>query len=972
MEKEGTLEGEGACAPVSFWLNGEPVTAMVDPERTLLSYLREEPGLVGVKNGCGKGHCGACTVVVEGRARRACTTKMKMVAGQHVETIEGLARVAAAGTAAPELWLHPLQYAFLVEDAVQCGFCTPGMIMAAKALLDRNPGPTAEEIRNALKGNLCRCTGYRKIIRAVQHAASLLRQGLRYLPVPGAEVPPDVSGVGGSPMGGLPVGGSLAHGSAAAGSPVRKLALEKVLGRPLYTADLPAPGALCGKLVRSRYPHAEILDIYTTAARQVPGVVAVLTAADVPGRRGYGLIVKHQPVLAGDRVRMVGDPVALVLAETEEAAERAAALIRVDYRPLTGVFTPQEALAEGAPLLHERGNLLTTVAYRKGDPEAVLGRDDVVIVEGEYFTPFVEHAYMEPEAALAFPTGDGVEVHCPSQGSFDFQEQIAATLSIPREKCRVVYVPAGGAFGGREEPLGAIQAALGAYVTGRPVRLVLSREESIVMSTKRHAEYLHYRTAATRDGKLLAMDIDILLDTGAYASLGPSVTTRSASFATGPYYVPNVRVRVRAVYTNNPVAGAMRGFGSPQVAFAAESQMERLAHRLGLDPFQIRLQNALRPGLTTATGDSLGPGNAFVATLEKVREAVEKSQLSPPPPGMRRGVGVACAYKNVGLGTGLYEHAGCSMELRPGGRLLVRVGCVDTGQGSDTAMAQLAAAATGIPLEMIDVKASDTHDTPDAGVTTGSRMVFLSGNAVYQTGLRFRQRLEAEQAELSGMVPGQPEALARGAPADRALARGGSVHGKLTSRGGLDWLYEELARRGRRLFVEYDYVPPATQPIPAVVEDPPHDPARQRLHYAYCFTTQAAVVDVEEKTGRVHVRRIIAAGDVGRTLHLRSTEGQIEGGVAMGLGYALYEEFQVKEGQVLSDDLQKLGIPRITQVPEIEVIVVEDPHPEGPLGAKGMSELPVAATAPAIANAIFAATGVSPSRLPIKATDIVP
>lgn len=907
----------GRWIPIRFVVNGREVAAEVDPERSLLSFLRGELGLVGAKNGCGQGHCGTCTVIVDGRARRACTTRMKQVAGRHVQTIEGL----AVGQF-PDVLLHPLQYAFLEMDAVQCGFCTPGMIMSAKALLDENPDPTPEQVRAALKGNLCRCTGYQRIVKAVLRAADLLREGRRLLPPPLA---PEGAGVG--------------------SSPTRLLSLPKVLGLPLYTADLPAPGALVARLVLSQHPHAEILDIDVSAAERVPGVVRVVTHRDIPGRKTYGHIKPHQPVLAFDRVRMIGDPVAMVLAETEEAAARACALVRVGYRVLPGVFTPADALAPGAPSLHEEGNLLCTVAYRKGDPEAAFRRPDVVVVEGEYFTPAVEHAYLEPEAALALPTGDGVEVHCPSQGSFDFQEQIAETLAIPRPRCRVVYVPAGGAFGGREEPLGAIHAALGAWLTGRPVRLVLTREESIVMSTKRHAEYLRYRTAATRDGKIVAMDIDILLDTGAYASLGPAVTTRSASFATGPYYVPNLRVRARAVYTNNPVAGAMRGFGSPQVAFAAETQMERLARRLGLDPFHIRRLNALRPGMTTATGDVLGPGHAFLATLDAVEEAVKSLDVPPPPAGMRRGVGIACAYKNVGLGTGLQERAGCSMELLAGGKLLVRVGCVDTGQGSDTVMAQLAAEATGISLANVSVRASDTHDTPDAGITTGSRMVFLSGNAVWQTGLLFRERMRAEARELLGVAEGGAFDPAR--------------------------LYEEMARRGRRLFVEHEYVAPATRPIPPVVEDPPRDPEGQRLHYAYCFTTQAAVVDVDEKTGKVYLRRLVAASDVGRILHRASTEGQVEGGVAMGVGYALYEELQVKEGRVLTTDLVKLGVPRSTQIPDIDVILVEDPLPHGPLGAKGMAELPVAATAPAIANAVYRAVGFSPSRLPVRPEHIL-
>jgi aldehyde oxidoreductase len=900
---------------ISFRLNREEIVAEIDPVETVLAYLRDRQGLMGAKNGCGAGHCGACTVVVDGEAHRACVTRMRRIAGRSVLTIEGLATGKY-----PDVLLHPLQYAFLEADAVQCGFCTPGMIMAAYALLSRNPDPGVPEIREALRHNLCRCTGYQKIVEAVQRAAELMRADKRWLPAPS-------------------VGGSAGIGE----SPRRYMALEKVLGRPLYTADLSAPGALAAKLVTSAYPHAEIVDIDTSAAQALRGVVRVITHADVPGHKCYGLVKPHQPILAFDRVRMMGDPVAMVLAETQEVADAAARLVKVTYRELPGVFTPQAALAAGAPWLHADGNLCQTIAFRKGNPEAAFERDDLVVAEGDYFTPSVEHAYLEPEGAIAYPTDDGAQVFCPSQGSFEHRENIARMLGIPADKCRVVFVPAGGAFGGREEPLGAIHAALGAYLSGRPVKLVLTRPESILMSTKRHAQYLHYRTAAGREGDLVAMDISIALDTGAYASLGPAVGLRSATFATGPYCVPNLKVEVKVVHTNNPVAGAMRGFGSPQVAFASETQMERLARKLGIDSIEFRRRNALRPGRMTATGDVLGPGNAFEATLDAVEKSLLDVELPPVKAGMRRGIGVASAFKNVGLGNGVEEHAGCAMDLLRNGKLVVRVGCVDTGQGSDTIVAQLAAAATGVPLEDITVRAGDTLDTPDSGITTGSRMTFLSGNAVHQAGLMLRERL-AQEAQRIGM--------SSESPLDYAL------------------LHHRLSRGGRPLTVEYEYRPPTTQPLAAVVPDDPGEPAGGPQHYAYCFATHAAVVDVDEVSGAVHLQRVIASGDAGTVIHRGSVEGQVEGGVCMGIGYALYEELLMQEGRLVSTDLRALGVPRAAQVPDIDVIIVEDPVPAGPLGAKGMGEIVLSPTAPAIANAILAATGFSPSRLPVRSEDI--
>ncbi|MBU0704705.1 MAG: molybdopterin-dependent oxidoreductase, partial [Chloroflexi bacterium] len=555
---------------IRFSVNGQEIEAQVDPETSLLTFLREELGLTGAKDGCSEGTCGACTVIVDGEAKRACILKMKRVNGCNIETIEGLCQ-------SPNLQsLHPLQYAMVREGAIQCGFCTPGMVMAGKALLDKNPDPTEAEIKKALKPNLCRCTGYRPIVAAVREAARMLRDGVTEIPA-GELYPADDQVVG--------------RGVA------RVDGVDKVTGRTKYSADLYVEGMLHVKVLRAAHPHARLLRVDTSAAERAPGVAAVLTDQDVPGRNRFGVIRKDQPVFAEDKVRYLGEVVAAVYAESEAEAEAALPLIRVEYEPLPVIENPQQALAEGAVAIHADGNLTCHIPIRKGDVEKGFAEADV-IVEGEYFTPTVEHGYLEPEAGLAVPTLPlppsqgglgGVTVYVGSQSSIHDQEDIAAALDLPLDKVRVVHMPMGGGFGGKEDITVQIIAALGAVKTGRPVKFVWTRPESLLASGKRHAEWLRYRTGATRAGKLVAAEIEIYGDGGAYASATDAVLFRSATFSCGPYNVPHVKVDVYGAFTNNPHGSAFRGFGNPQATFAAEIQMDRMAEALGMDPVEFRL-----------------------------------------------------------------------------------------------------------------------------------------------------------------------------------------------------------------------------------------------------------------------------------------------------------------------------------------------------------------------------------------------
>ena len=912
--------------PIAFTVNGVPTRITdVQSKTTLLTYLRDVMHLTGAKNGCGQGHCGACTVIVDGAAKRACLLRLGRLAGAKVETIEGLS---------VEGRLHPLQEAFIEEGAIQCGFCTPGMIMAAKALLDGNNNPTEDEIREALKDNLCRCTGYVSILRAVKSAAARMREGA---------------------VASMPAVPESGDWEVVGQSVTRKDVWAKVTGRLKYADDLYAPQMLHARALRSAHPHADILEVDISGAAKVPGVVAVLTAGDVPGLNRYGLINADQPVLADDRVRYVGDAIACVYAETIAAAEEALDRIQVQYHELEVVCTPQRALEPDAPLIHVDGNILVEHRVRKGDVDAAFASADV-IVENDYYTPFVEHAYLEPEACLARPDGDGgVIVHVGSQGPYVDHKQIVKALDLPADKVRVVHAPMGGGFGGKEDISVQILAALGVLHTGRPVKMVLTRSESMRVSTKRHAMYMHYKTAATADGKVTAVQARIVGDTGAYGSVGLAVLFRSATFGCGPYVVPSVEIDACAVYTNNPPGGAMRGFGSPESAFAADCQMDELAVRLGLDPLEFRLRNALEDGSITATGHRVEESVGIKECLAAVRDAVGRQSLPQPRTGRRLGIGFAAAYKNVGLGPGLEDRAGAAIEMDAAGHLMLRGGCIDMGQGQDTVMAQIAAQTLQVPYRDVVVVTGDTASCPDSYMTTASRATLLQGRAVQMASDKLRELLLGYASSEYDLTP------------DMVRLADGRIRDEAT---GTSLSLAEVARRaaeqGYKLSVEAYYTaPPAYANLEFDEEKFAADPEQFRLHVAYCFCAQACIIDVDPSSGEVGVLKAFAAQDVGKAIHPQNIRGQMEGGVVMGLGYGLSEEFIVERGQVVTDNLRKFKVPRITDAPQIETFIVENPHSLGPYGAKGMAELSLSSSAPAIANAVFNALGVRVRSLPI-------
>ena len=904
-----------------------------DPDMTLLFFLRDVLGLTAAKNGCGEGHCGACTVLIDGKAKLSCTTRMKDLDGQHIITPEALSNAES---------IHCIIYAFVAEGAVQCGFCTPGFVMATKALLDKNLDPSEAEIKKAFARNICRCTGYVKILNAVKKSAALMREGKTW--IKRSEVYPDTT---------LPFGSSVP----------RIDALAKATGELKFADDLFFENMLHTKVLRSEYPHADILGVDISEAEGLKGVVAILTAKDIPGENRFGPIVKDQPVLAEDRVRYVGDAIAAVYAESEKIALEALSKIKVKYRPLPVVAELEDALKEDALLLHDNGkdsNVFTRMESGRGNVEHGFAEADVIL-EDEYVTQSIEHAYLEPESGIGVLEPDGrITVYVGSQGPEADIKEIAPVLNMAPEKIHIAHLPMGGGFGGKEDVSVQIIVALGALKTGRPVKYTFTRRESIKTSGKRNAQRQRYRVGVKKDGRITAVKAEITARGGAYASVEEAVILRSVSFGAGPYTIPHADIRAKAAYTNTMPTCAMRGFGNPPVTFAMETHLNRLAEQLDLDPFEIRLKNVLVEGLPTVTGErirySVGARNCLLA----VREALSKTQFPDPPTGWKRGVGLAMSYKNVGLGIGMDDSAGARGEILADGRLLLSIGSVDMGQGSDTAMAQIASQTLGWPYSQIVVQSADTERDPLAGMTTASRQTFVSGNAVLTMAGKLKEKIYRYLADEFGMDP------------DDIEIKGTTFCRKSTGKAflSLEAFAEKLGQDGIKMSEEYRYSAPQTY---FCLKEPEsgYPEGEDRLHAAYCFAAQAVILEVSEETGKVNVLKVIAASDTGRPVNPHAVEGQIEGGIAMGLGYALSEEFKVEHGIVVSDSYGKLGLRRIGQTPEIECIIVENPHAEGPYGAKGMSELPLSMGAPAVVHALHDALGIWITSLPVTPEKIL-
>jgi len=904
---------------INLTINGRKISANVPARTTLLSFLRDELKLTGAKNGCGTGHCGACTVLVDGQAVKSCSLPMRRLQDADVLTIEGLTDGRR---------LHPIQAAFLAAGAVQCGFCTPGMIMSAKALLDNNPDPTEAEIRSGLQFNICRCTGYLKIIAAVKLACDWLKHPSKI----------------------------KLHRSGGYGQSVIDIdGPAKVKGKLPFAGDMVHDRMLYAKVVWSRHPHALIKRVDIRSAEKIEGVFRVLTAKDVPGHNGFGPLTPDQPVLCSDKVRFVGDAVVLVLAESERTAQKACDSVIVEYDPLPGIFSPEQGLNNQARPIHPAGNICKQLIHTVGDVNQGFRQADL-IVAGRFETPFVEHGYLEPEAGLAFWENDTLVIKAPTQFPFELRGQLAKILSLPEDKIRVRATPLGGAFGSKADATIEPLIALGAYCAKRPVKLTLTRDESMKKSTKRHPYLMDYKVGFDKRGRILAVEAKLLSDAGPYTALSPRVIDQACIFACGPYEVPNLKIEGLAVYTNNVNSSAFRGFGINQVAVAIESLMDEAARRLRMDPFEIRYQNALKSGSLTPTGEILRHSVAMKETILAARNALAPALPAinkKVTPGRKLGIGVAAGFKNVGAGKGKIDDAGAVFKLLPDGNVLLRASAVDMGQGIRTTLAQIARQVLPLRDDRLELITGDTALTPRHGGAIAERQTLISGNAVVRAAELFKVEIIKKTAALLSKPPGELDWIADGV-----------VHQPSGQTISLATLARTISERNDEIEAAFIYIAPKTFALADVEGRKSVSPGEYRNYPGYAYTCQVAALEVDPVDGRVRVLEVIAAHDVGKAINPQKIEGQIEGSCLMAQGYALSESFPMSHGIPLVRTYGKLNIPSILEAPPVRVLMVEKPEPGGPFGAKGISEVATVPLTPAILNAIYDAVGVRVYSLP--------
>lgn len=924
---------------INLSVNGKQYTFPPVAGEMLSDLLRNRLRLTGTKIGCNEAECGACTVIVDGEPILSCNYPAERADGKTIVTIEGLAGEFATKNVKQEEKnlgdlsgsrekLHPLQEAFVEHGAVQCGFCIPGQIMTSYALIERNPNPTSDEIRFALKDTLCRCAGYPAIENSILAAAESLRTGE---PVRGPNIPDSI------------------HTHASVGhTHLRPDGIEKVTGEAIYTDDLEFEGMLYAKARRAMVPHAFLKSLDVSKAKALPGVVAILTAKDIPGEHNHGLVIYDWPVMVGvgQRIRYVGDAIAIVAAETQELAEQASALIEAEFDPQPVITNPVQARQDGVPQIHDKGNLLKHIKVRKGDMEQGFAESDVIL-EHTFHTPIYDHAFIEPECSIGVPTPDGrMEIYVGSQIPYQDRTQVARAMGWPESRVRIVGQLMGGGFGGKEDVMGQIHVAMLANVTQRPVKLLFDRHESLLVHPKRHATQIRVKVGAKRNGRLVAVESELYGDTGAYASLGEKVMTRATTHSAGPYDIPNVRADCYAMYTNNPPAGAFRGFGVTQSAFAVESVMDMLAEKLGIEPVELRRMNALHVGSLTNTGQELRESVGLVECIDRVDEEMRKHNPDPFKPRVAsdlvRAWGFAAAYKNTGLGGGAPDIAGAEVELYENGTFEVRSSSAEMGQGLVTVMQLVVAEEMSVSPDHVRVLVMDTDLTPNGGPTTASRQTYVTGNASRYAAKTLREAITATLAEKYDVRP------------EQIRFENGIVHAD-----GHSMTYAEVATEmkatGQRPRAMYEYEAPKTQPLGTGGD----------MHFAFSFGVQAAEVEVNRLTGEVRVLKVISANDVGMAVNPLGLQGQVEGGVMMGLGNCLTEEFLMDNGYVVSDHLARYRVPGIMLTPEITSIIVEHPTAEGPYGAKGVGEICSIPTTPAITNAIYNAVGVRVDKLPV-------
>ncbi|HJA80280.1 MAG TPA: selenium-dependent xanthine dehydrogenase [Candidatus Mediterraneibacter intestinipullorum] len=844
---------------IKVLVNGK--TYKVEKDKKLMRFLRDDLHLTSVKDGCSQGACGTCTVLVDGKAVRACIPMLSKVEGKEIVTVEGLSRREK----------EVYSCAFATAGAVQCGFCIPGMVMCAKGLIDQNPDPTRLEVVAAIRNNICRCTGYKKIIDGILLSAKIFRED-------------------------LPV--HEESGAVNVGQAIQRVdAREKVLGTGEYPDDIYLDGMVYGSAVRSEYPRAKVLAIHAEEALAMDGVIGVFTADDIPGEVKVGHL-KHDwdtMIPVGKVTHYLGDAICLVVAEDQDILEQAKLKVKVDYEVLDPVLDPFEAMKPDAPLVHADGNILAHEHLVRGDADRVIAESKYKVTT-HYETPWTEHAFLEPECAVAMPFDDGVFIYSSDQGTYDTQHECCIMLGLPPEKVIVENKLVGGGFGGKEDVSVQHHAALLAYLTKRIVKVKLSRQESIVVHPKRHPMWMDITTACDENGYLTAMKAVVVSDTGAYASLGGPVLQRACTHAAGPYNFQVIDIDGRAVYTNNPPAGAFRGFGVTQTCFGSERNLDLLAEKVGISPWEIRYRNAIRPGQVLPNGQIADSSTGVAETLEAVKEVYESEPYA----------GIACAMKNAGVGVGLPDWGRCRLLVRDG-KVEIHAGASCIGQGLGTVLTQVVSETTGLGIDKIVYCRPNTSNSPDSGTTSGSRQTLITGEAA-------KRACEKLMEDMKGSA--------------------------LEDLEGRDYIGEYLAR---------------TDKMGSDVPNPVS-------HVAYGYATQVCVLN-EDGT----IKKVVAAHDVGKAVNPISVEGQIEGGVVMSLGYALTEQYEIKDGYPVSR-YGTLGLFKADKTPEIEPIIIEKPGVEVGYGAIGIGEITSIPTAPAVAGAYYKWSGEFQTKLPLANT----
>ncbi len=844
----------------AFTVNGKRIET--EEDLSLLEFMRDRLDVTSLKNGCAEGTCGACMVLIDGKPLRSCLQTTAKVDGKDIVTVEGF----------PQFEKDAYVWAFSEAGAVQCGFCTPGMLVSAKALLDKNPSPSEDDVKKAIDPNICRCTGYKKIEKAILLAAESLRS--RKIPT----APSFTGRVGERSW--------------------RPDARDKILGIAKFADDLKVPGMAYGSALRAKYPRALVKSIDISKALLHPDCVKIALAEDVPGERTLGHLTLDWPALiaVGEETRYLGDAVALVAAKTRKAVEEIKALIEVDYEERAPLLSPAAALAPDAPKIHESGNVYRVEKIQRGDVERAFA-SSAHVVTNTFRTPAQEHAFLEPESALAVPTDDGLTVYTGGQSVYDEYREIGRLLNLQAPRLRVISAYVGGGFGGKEDMSVQHHAALLAWLAKRPVKVTLTRAESLQVHPKRHPMEMELTTGCDKDGKLTAMRLRLVADTGAYASLGGPVLQRACTHAAGPYNYQNIDIIGTSVYTNNVPSGAFRGFGVTQTMFATECNLTQLAEKVGIDPWEIRYRNALRPGQVLPNGQIADEGTGIVQTLEAVKEAYYSNETR---------AGIACAIKNAGVGVGIPDTGRVRLKVE-GGKVSLRTSAACMGQGIAATMRAICCETTGLSPEEVIVARPDTDITPNSGTSTASRQTVITGETTRRASLLLKRDLEnASLAALEGKE-----------------------------------YYEEFV----------GVTDPMGTPKPNPVS-----------HLAYGYATQVVILD--EKG---FVEKVVAAHDVGRAINPANVEGQIEGGVVMGLGYGLTENPRIEGGRVMAR-YGTLGLFRATKAPKIETILVERNPAELAYGAKGVGEIPLIPTSPALQGAYYKRDGFFRTSLPLEHT----